>query len=80
MKNINTQLVELISVVINIPTSDLDMDSGPAIHSSWDSLAHVTIITAVEETYGISLTMPEILSIKTVRDLENFINRHNRNK
>jgi acyl carrier protein len=70
------QLIELVSDIINIPANDLTMDSGPANQPAWDSLAHVTIVSAVEETYGINLTMPEILGIKTIHDLENAIDLH----
>ncbi len=72
----NTQLVEIVSGIINIPTSDLNMESGPLNQSAWDSLAHVTIVAAVEETYNISLSMPEILSIKSISDLDKAINAH----
>ena len=73
MHSTNKQLIELISSVIDLPPKELDMDSGPANQTSWDSLAHVTIVAAVEETYGLKLTLREILEIKTIRDLDRII-------
>jgi len=62
-------LVELIARVLNVPPDDLTMESGPATVSQWDSLAHMTITAAVESTYQVELTMPEILSVHSVAHL-----------
>jgi len=72
MKN----LTELVANVINVPADTLDAQSGPGNQPAWDSLAHVTIVAAVESSYGISLTMPEILAIKNIGDLAAVLKRH----
>lgn len=72
----NEQLIELVAGVINVAASELTPDSGPANQPAWDSLAHVTIVAAVEQAFGIGLTMPEILAIKNLQDLENAIKLH----
>lgn len=69
-------LTELVANVLNVPASTLDEYSGPANQPSWDSLAQVTIVAAVEGTYGVSLTMPEILAIKNIGDLDAALKRH----
>jgi acyl carrier protein len=72
MKN----LIELVANVLNVPASSLDSQSSPSNQRTWDSLAHITIISAVEATYGVSLTMPEILAIKNIGDLADILKRH----
>jgi acyl carrier protein len=69
-------LIELVADVLNIAPDQVTMESGPKNLSAWDSLAHVTIAAAVEHTYGVELTMPEILSIRTVRNLQDVLQRH----
>jgi acyl carrier protein len=69
------QLINLISNVLNVPTSEITLQSGPKNAANWDSLAHISIITAVEQTYDLQLTMPEMLGIKTVDDLRNLIEK-----
>lgn len=39
----------------------------------WDSLAHLRVITAFEEHYGIRLTMQQIGEIRSVSDLARYI-------
>lgn len=70
-----TQLNELIASVINVPSSTLTPQSGPENLPDWDSLAHIGVVAAVEQTYQVQLTMPEILSIKTIADLRNILEK-----
>ena len=70
-----TQLNELIASVINISPAELNLQSGPGNISEWDSLAHVGVVAAVEQTYQVELTMPEILSIKTIADIRNLLQK-----
>lgn len=43
---------------------------------NWDSLNHLRLITAVEEAYGVKLTMAEIESVDSVAALERCVHRH----
>ena len=69
-------LVTLVAGVLNTTPETLTPESGPLSVPAWDSLAHVTIVAAVEQTYGIQLTMPEILAIRTFGDLAQTLQRH----
>ena len=69
-------VLQLIANVINEPVEELDAESGPDTLASWDSLAHVSLIAAVEQTYRIKLTMQEMLAIKTVADLLQVLKKH----
>lgn len=42
-------------------------------HPSWDSLAHLTLVTAVEEEFGVRFTMEEIESIETAGDFSEVL-------
>ena len=70
------KLFILISEIINISTNDLNMESGPQSTPEWDSLAHLTIIAAVESKYNISFNMNDIISIKSVSDLKKIIDKY----
>jgi acyl carrier protein len=39
-------------------------------------LAHISIISAVEEAYNLQFMMPEMLSIKTIADLYKLMENH----
>jgi acyl carrier protein len=70
------QLINLVSGVLGSRPEDLTLESGPKSLKAWDSLAHVTIIAAIEQTYGIQLTMPEMLSIRSIANLQQALAKH----
>lgn len=42
----------------------------------WDSLQHVALVAAVESTFGISLSMDEMMEIASVSDIHTILDRH----
>jgi acyl carrier protein len=70
------QLNELVGSVLNVPVENLTQQSGPENTVEWDSLAHIGIVAAVEQTYNVQLNMSEILSIKTIAELGVVLRNH----
>ena len=62
------RLATLISDVLELDGESESADAVRNEHPSWDSLAHLTLVTAVEEEFGVRFTMDEIESIETLRD------------
>ncbi len=69
-------LFEIVAGVLNVPANELALETGPANLAAWDSLAQITIVAAVEQTYGIQLSMPEILSIHTINHLKQILAKY----
>jgi len=72
---VQPNLVELVAGVLNVAPEQLTLASGPKTVSQWDSLAHVTIASAAEQTYGVELSMADILGIRTIGDLHEALER-----
>lgn len=69
------EIIQLVAGIIGVAADSLNEQSGPANQPTWDSLAHITITAAVEECYKVSLTMPEILTVQNIGDLETLVRR-----
>jgi acyl carrier protein len=41
--------------------------------SGWDSFAHLRLVFAIEQTFGVSFTIAQIDSLKNIGDLANVI-------
>lgn len=54
------------AVTVNEQTTAADIDG-------WDSLMHISLISAVEEEFGVSFPMKTILAMKNVGDLANAV-------
>ncbi len=64
------RISQIISSVLGIPPEELNEDVSPDNVPSWDSIAHINLVMALEQEFGISL-MPEdqeeMLSVKLIR-------------
>lgn len=66
-------LKNVVAGVLGVPPSRLTADAGPEAIETWDSLAHLTLITAVEEHFCIQFRMDEIRSIDRFGILERLV-------
>ncbi len=69
-------LVNLAEEVFRLPAGSLSGDAKPAEVPGWDSLGHLNLVAAVEASFGINLTVQEILSIDSLRVLHGVVYAH----
>lgn len=55
------QLQEILATILELDTELITEDSSVETLESWDSMRHMQIIVAVEETFGIQLSADEIV-------------------
>ena len=67
-------LLNLVGDVIEVDPSRIDVNSDRDEVPGWDSLAHLNIITALEEKCGVRLTMAQISEVRTVEQLSRALN------
>lgn len=59
----NDELRQLVAEILGVAASQITDEFGPDVSDTWDSLHHLQIVSAVEQEFGVSLTMPEIRSV-----------------
>jgi len=52
---------------------DVDDDTSVTSLQQWDSLAHITLILALEEEFGLSFTPDEAAEMLSVPDIERIL-------
>ena len=68
-KKVNEIFVDVFdddSIVMGEETSAKDIED-------WDSLTHITLISAVEEEFGIKFSMKDVLGMKNVGEMVDII-------
>lgn len=45
-------------------------------HDNWDSVCAITLISALDEEYGIPLSGEQLNKINTIKELEDYIKSH----
>ena len=63
------RLSEIFADVLARPALILTESDTPATVPGWDSLAHITVMLAVEHTFGFKLRTAEIAKLQQVGEL-----------
>jgi acyl carrier protein len=63
----NSLLISTIAAVLSLPEEELHDDASPDSIPSWDSVAHLNIVVAVEEAFGTSFSPEETMEMTSVR-------------
>jgi acyl carrier protein len=66
-------LEELVAEVLEVEPAELDDATSPASLDRWDSLAHVVLITTVEETYDVILSTDEMREASSLGELRRIL-------
>jgi acyl carrier protein len=75
MDDVAERLHLLISDVLDRAPEDVTPDMKRDDIPEWDSLAHLRIVTAVEEEFGLRLTMDQIAALKSIADIQHHLER-----
>jgi len=60
------QIREIMAQVFMVDESDIPEDINQKNFSRWTSLQHMTLLVAIEEHYGIHLSMNEMVSMTSL--------------
>ncbi len=61
----NTQIVEILSQVLQVNPETITPESSPDSIPAWDSLRHFELIAALESRFGVKFSIREIQSMDT---------------
>ncbi len=72
---ISPRLKQVILRELQLDDFDLREETLASEVPGWDSLAHVSILSAVEAEFGIRLRALEVVRLRSVGDLQELVNR-----
>ena len=70
------RLHRTISSILGVAASDLDDASSPKDVSSWDSLNHLNLVMALEQEFGVSLSVDDALEMRSVGHIRAVLAKH----
>ena len=59
-------LIALFSEVLEVSAEDLSDDSSPDSVEEWDSLAAMSLVSAIEMTFNVELSTGEMMKMNTI--------------
>lgn len=69
------RLRQMLADTLEMRPQDVTGDYGRESSDRWDSLAHLRLITAIEEEFNVVFTMDEIEQISSVATLTHVLER-----
>jgi len=75
MSAIRPELADIFADVFMF-SEPLALRTGPDDVPKWDSLRHIALVSAIEETYDIKLSMDEMMEMVDVRAIQAVLDRH----
>lgn len=67
------KIKSLIAGVLNIPVSEVDMDTEIGELDEWDSLHNVEIISKLEKEFNVKITSDMVMDLEDVSDIVNLM-------
>ena len=74
MDNVQKKIYEIMSVVFEIPESEISDDSSIDSIESWDSIRHLNLILALEEEFAITIPDEEVGNLVNYKLIELTVN------
>jgi acyl carrier protein len=72
--DIKSKVFEIVAKVCETDVNNITENNTIGDFPAWDSLGHLTIIAAVEESFDINFEPEEMMEIEDVKDMINAVN------
>jgi acyl carrier protein len=69
-------LVRLIAKALRLSPEEVTDEMAQESTGNWNSMRHLMLVTQIENTFSISLTTQEVISLKRVVDIKRALRRH----
>lgn len=69
MANILEELQPLFRDILDQPNLRIARESNSSNVEGWDSLAHINLVTAIEQEYNVKFSIDELLELKNVGEM-----------
>ncbi len=70
------KLIEVIADTFDIDEEDVNPGLDNQTLANWDSLNHLRLVTALEQAFGVSLSMEEINSMHSYDKIVEYVGKH----
>lgn len=63
------RVIQVISNVLNVPSTKLNSDSSPESIEQWESMKHIYLVLALEEEFNIQFDDEQIAELQSVQSI-----------
>ncbi len=70
------KLLNVVSQVLGVPVENLSDADSPSSIESWDSLAHINLVVALEAEFEISFSSDDAVEMLSVEAIRKILLKH----
>ncbi|MEN5207876.1 acyl carrier protein [Stenotrophomonas terrae] len=70
------QVVAVFARVLGIPADNVSDELRYATIPQWDSIAHMSVVAALEEAFGVMIDMDEVIDMSSVGKAREILRKH----
>ena len=70
------QLKEIFATALDLEIDEIKNDCSQDSLEDWDSLGHLNLISEIEKTFKIKVTMDEVIEMTTYEKVKKVISNH----
>jgi len=71
------KLENILRTILGADVKNINDETSPQNTPSWDSMNGLLIVTELERTYGIKLTIDDVMDMKNVGKIKEILIKHN---
>lgn len=69
------RLAQTVAQVLGVTPDVLSEESSPNTISKWDSLGHLSLVMALEDEFGVSLSAEDVLAMRSVGSIRSILHK-----
>jgi len=73
MTELQSKILDVIAETLMIDTDDLSPDAAMGVVPEWTSFAHLSLMAAIEEAFGVELSMDEMSKATSLETLTSTV-------
>lgn len=70
------QVVAVFARVLGVPAESVNDDLRYNTIPQWDSIAHMSVVSALEESFGVMIDMDEVIDMSSVGKAREILRKH----
>jgi len=74
--NVKEELFEILQDYIDVPSEEIDIDESLKMASGLNSFVFLSMISTIEEHFGIQIPNEKLIGFKTLNDIIHWIEEH----
>lgn len=75
---IKEELFEILQEYIDVPSEEIDLDESLKMASGLNSFVFLSMVSSIEEHFGIQIPNDKLVEFKTLNDIIHWIELHHK--